>query len=40
MESKIDSYKMRKNINNLMKRATDKQLRLIYLVAYEIVNKD
>lgn len=40
MESKIDSHKMRKNINNLMERATDKQLRLIYLVAYEIVKKE
>ncbi len=40
MESKIDTNKMRKNINNLMDRASDRQLRLIYLVAYEMVKKD
>ena len=39
MESKIEGHKIRKNINNLLERATDKELRVIYLVAYEIVKK-
>lgn len=30
---------IKKNIASLLDRATDKQLRLIYLVAYEIVKK-
>ena len=36
---KIDTSKVKKNINNLLDRATDKQLRIIYQVAYEIVKK-
>lgn len=31
--------KIIKNINNLLEKATDKQLRIIYLVAYEITRK-
>lgn len=33
------SSKIIKNINNLLAKATDKQLRIIYLVAYEIIKK-
>lgn len=39
MESKIDREKIKKSIDNLLERATDKQLRIIYTVAYEIVKK-
>lgn len=31
--------KIRQNIINLLGKATDKQLRIIYLVAYEIIKK-
>ena len=39
MESKLDLNKLRKNINNLLERASEKQLRVIYSVTYEIVKK-
>lgn len=35
----MDAEKVKKNIINLLDKATDKQLRVIYLVAYEIVRK-
>lgn len=39
MESKLSEDKIRKNISMLLERATEKQLRAIYIVAYEIVKK-
>lgn len=39
MDSKPDTEKLKKNINNLLNRASEKQLRTIYLVAYEIIKK-
>lgn len=39
MESTLDESKLRKNINNLLERASEKQLRAIYIVTYEIVKK-
>lgn len=39
MESTLNESKLRKNINNLLERASEKQLRVIYIVAYEIVKK-
>jgi hypothetical protein len=39
-EIKMDgSSKIIKNINNLLAKATYKQLRIIYLVAYEFIKK-
>lgn len=39
VESELDQIKLRKNINNLLERASVKQLRAIYIVTYEIVKK-
>ena len=39
MENKIEPQKIIQRINTLLGRATDKQLRIIYQVAYEIVKK-
>ena len=35
-----DTEKIIKNITNLLPRATLKQLRIIYLVSYEIIRKN
>lgn len=37
LEHKINPERVKENISTLLNRATDKQLRIIYLVAYEIV---
>lgn len=37
MQEKNDPQKIIKNINSLLPRGTIKQLRIIYLVAYEII---
>lgn len=39
MENKIETQKIIQRIITLLGRATDKQLRIIYQVAYEIVKK-
>ena len=39
MENAIDPQKIRINIDNLLKKANPRQLRLFYLIAYEIVKK-
>ena len=39
MSAEFDPQKVINNINNLLRRATEKQLRLIYLFSYEIVRK-
>jgi hypothetical protein len=39
VENKIDTQKIIQRIITLLGRATDKQLRIIYQVAYEIVKK-
>lgn len=35
----MNADKVKKNINTLLDRATDKQLRIIYSVTYEIIKK-
>lgn len=39
MENAIDPQKIRINIDNLLKKANPRQLRLLYLLAYEIIKK-
>lgn len=39
METTLDAQKLTKNIITLLNRASVKQLRTIYLVAYEIIKK-
>jgi hypothetical protein len=39
VENKIETQKIIQHIITLLGRATDKQLRIIYQVAYEIVKK-
>lgn len=39
MSAEIDPQKIITNINNLLRRASGKQLRLIYLLSYEIIKK-
>jgi hypothetical protein len=39
MENAIDPQKIRTNIDNLLKKANPRQLRLFYLIAYEIIKK-
>lgn len=39
MVSALDPQKIRSNIDNLLKKANPRQLRLLYLIAYEIIKK-
>ena len=39
MESVLKENKLRKNINTLLERASEKQLLAIYIVVYQIVKK-
>ena len=39
MENAIDPQKIRANIDNLLKKANPRQLRLLFVIAYEIIKK-
>ena len=39
MGNAIDPKKIRINIDNLLKKANPRQLRLLYVIAYEIIKK-